>query len=694
MSEQQQGVSPASQGSLPRFVRTCRALRPVLGYIWGPIIGSIAIGTIANLNTTMTDTSLSKLYIIHLAQSFPVPVFSSLGILTLATLLVLIGSHSSSLAPLPPLSPHDRLYMLRRLQLRYEELLKQSLQGAVQLELSLASRPTGVQQAMSLALRLPEQADAPLPPHTSIVQAYTLAQQELLILGEPGSGKSTLLLELARYLVEQAFQDPTQPLPIFIPLSSWAQKRLPLQDWLIEQVAFLYDVHQDLSRQWLQAQHILPLLDGLDEMEESARPACIEAINAYHRGLLGHLRPLVVCSRADAYASASARQRLALHAAIIVQPLARGQVDAYLTTLGQPLAGLRATLKKNSLLQAIATTPLLLHVLMLTYYDTPIRRLPQKQARLRTQIWTNYVARMVARKGDEKCYPLHVTTTWLAWLAAQMRDRNQANFFLEDLQPDWLPKTQKLLYQWSVGILFGLGAVLFAELIWMLIYWVPFWFRGVAIFPIEGLLGTLPLALLEGVACGVFFGLRPIHLFETLTWSWATIRSRLLAGFFFGAGGSVLIMLPIGLKTKSSPKQLAERVSYAPNEGIRRSAKNGIHNGLVLAPFAGLFTGLFAFFHAEAYAGIGLALVLGLLQIVFSGLLYGAILGLISGLGAFFQHYILRFWLACSGIFPWRAVPFLEDATTRMLLQRVGGGYRFTHRLLLEYFANLTTKRS
>ena len=55
----------------------------------------------------------------------------------------------------------------------------------------------------------------------------------------------------------------------------------------------------------------------------------------------------------------------------------------------------------------------------------------------------------------------------------------------------------------------------------------------------------------------------------------------------------------------------------------------------------------------------------------------------------FLQHYTLRFWLARSGVFPWRVIPFLEDTTTRILLRRVGGGYQFTHRLLLDYFADL-----
>lgn len=53
------------------------------------------------------------------------------------------------------------------------------------------------------------------------------------------------------------------------------------------------------------------------------------------------------------------------------------------------------------------------------------------------------------------------------------------------------------------------------------------------------------------------------------------------------------------------------------------------------------------------------------------------------------RHYIIRWLLARSHRFPWRAQAFLDDATARILLQRVGGGYRFMHRLLLDYFADL-----
>jgi hypothetical protein len=290
------------------------------------------------------------------------------------------------------------------------------------MELGLASRPAAVQNAASFSLHLPDQPERLLPPGTSIVQAYELAQQELLILGEPEAGKSTLLLELAYHLVQQAEQDTSQPLPILLSLSSWAASQRPLSDWLCEQVTLFYDVPLRLSQQWIQAELVLPLLDGLDEIEQAARADCITAINVYHRD---HLRPLVVCSRTDEYDTAAMLGRLVLHTAVVVQPLSEEQVIIHLTAMGKPLTALRTAIRKNLLLQALTRTPLMLQILILAYHGISVRELPREEAQLRQQIWMDYVQRMVSRKGDVKLYPLYQTTEWLGWLAQQMRKHNQ-----------------------------------------------------------------------------------------------------------------------------------------------------------------------------------------------------------------------------------------------------------------------------
>ena len=52
------------------------------------------------------------------------------------------------------------------------------------------------------------------------------------------------------------------------------------------------------------------------------------------------------------------------------------------------------------------------------------------------------------------------------------------------------------------------------------------------------------------------------------------------------------------------------------------------------------------------------------------------------------RYYVIRGLLARHHTFPWRAQAFLDDATTRILLRRVGGGYGFIHRRLQDYFAD------
>jgi hypothetical protein len=69
------------------------------------------------------------------------------------------------------------------------------------------------------------------------------------------------------------------------------------------------------------------------------------------------------------------------------------------------------------------------------------------------------------------------------------------------------------------------------------------------------------------------------------------------------------------------------------------------------------------------------------------GLLASLGVGLQAGGGAFVKHAVLRFWLFRNGSMPWNYVRFLDYAADRVLLRKVGGGYVFLHRMLLEYFA-------
>jgi len=69
----------------------------------------------------------------------------------------------------------------------------------------------------------------------------------------------------------------------------------------------------------------------------------------------------------------------------------------------------------------------------------------------------------------------------------------------------------------------------------------------------------------------------------------------------------------------------------------------------------------------------------------------GLLTGLTFGGVAYIKHFLLRFFLWRLGCIPWKYVRFLEEVIGHILLQRVGGGYRFIHPLFLDYFASLGT---
>jgi len=351
----------------------------------------------------------------------------------------------------------NRTRMLGRLRHSYSELLEYSLQQIVRIELRLAGMPNAVQNATNRLVRLSQQGAQILPPSTSIMEVYETSERELLILGEPGAGKSTLLLHLAQMLVQLAEQEEAHPLPVVLRLSSWAAQKPALEDWMGEQLALTYDVSQKLSTRWVRNEQILPLLDGLDEMDAASRSACIAAINAYHREHL--LVPLVVCSRRIEYEDAASHQKLALQHAVLIQPLTLEQVYASLDQTDQPLDALRQTLQTNLALQELTTTPLTLGILMLTYSRTLVPTLSHEISTLQKQMWTDYVAHMTEQKGDTKHYSLQQTSSWLSWLARNLQKHYQTVFYMERVQLDWLPNNlQKRAFWLTMRVpLFLLG---------------------------------------------------------------------------------------------------------------------------------------------------------------------------------------------------------------------------------------------
>jgi hypothetical protein len=350
-----------------------------------------------------------------------------------------------TIAPAPPRwsrqerqERENRRRLLVRVRGEVESWLRGSLEGAALLVLGLDDRPAAVPDLWGMLVQEQGREVVEPVPSGEITGVFDRLDEELLILGAPGSGKTTLLLELARTLIGRAEVDEALPVPVVVPLASWAAERLPLTDWLAGEFALRYSIPRKLARAWVDEDYVLPLLDGLDEVAAEHRAACVASINAFREGRERALSSLVVCCRTAEY---EALPQLRLRGAVHIHPLDGGQVDAYLAAGGEQLVGLRTALRDDAELQELAATPLVLHLMILTYVAAPAGALPAAGTaeERRTQLLDAYIARMFTRRGVDRRYTPAQTIRWLAWLACGLMRQGRTDFYLDRLQPDWLP---------------------------------------------------------------------------------------------------------------------------------------------------------------------------------------------------------------------------------------------------------------
>jgi hypothetical protein len=602
--------------------------------------------------------------------------------------LVAFLERRNRLPELPPLLARPRPAKIRPAQLRNRQamlqlvhnfwvkgVLEQSLHGAVIIALGLQERAGAVERPWDMVLQAPEKPDRNLPPGTKIIDVFDEMSCALLILGEPGSGKTTMLLKLARDTIARAEQDPTRPIPVVFNLSSWAEKRQPLVEWLIVELNIKYNIPKKIARPWVEKDELLLLLDGLDEVKLECQAACVQAINEFRQE--HGLAPLVVCSRSADYAALTTR--LKLQGAVLLQPLTPEQIDRYLAGMGDELAAVHGALQHDPALQELAQSPLMLSIMTLAYRGASARDLATGTAEARRKhLFEAYLRQMFKRRSAKHAYSPEQTTRWLAYLAQQMIQRAQTVFLIERMQPDWqtVPRRQfavitRLIVGLGGGLIFGLGG---------------------------GLIFGLSVGLIVGLMGGLIVGLRnvgSIEPTEKLEWLWERARTGLIFGLIgglivglifglifgliVGLGLGLIFGLSVGLIFGLRPTKI-EMTTY-PNQGIWNSAKNAMMIMLIVGLMGGLSGGLICGLMGGLISGLKGGLIVGLMGGLSGGLSYGG--------AAVIQHYTLRFFLSRAGCLPWNLVRFLDYCSERIFLRKVGGGYIFVHRTLMEYFASL-----
>lgn len=631
----------------------------------------------------------------------------------------------------PPLSRREyrnRQALLNKVKTFWiQGVLNASLHDQVLIALGMDEYPGAIAPPWNLSVAHRHQPPKTLDGSVPVTQIFDEIGpgRTLLILGEPGAGKTTTLLQLAQALVERAEQDSGALLPVVLNLASWSgwcgktttqERGNGFADWIVDELSLKYQVPKKIGKPWVDRQQLLLLLDGLDEVYPAAQGACVEAINQFQQ-IYGP--EMIVCSRIQDYEALSVK--LSFQSAIFLRSLTAVQVRHYLDALTADLTGLRALIGQDGALQELARSPLMLNIMVLAYQGVTAQELPQTTtvAERRQQLFDLYIQRTLTRRIGPHPYPNDQTIHWLSWLAQQMQRQSQTVFLIERLQPGWLGSVyQSWVYRLGAALLAGLSVGLGYGLISQMSF-------GLLNLPYRGIPETMANKFIDGVIVGTVTGLcisvalmlvpTEIKTIETTKWSWRSASQGLLlwapVGLGMGWIGGALVeavhrslfRLPIqdllslfsghdamvgliagviyGLTSGLAATEIETQI--VPNQAIWISATSARWFGLI----GGLFGGL---------AGFGSGWLMGEpLNGLVSGLSIGVVIGIIGGGGlSCVKHGLLRFLLWRGRCLPWNCARFLNYASDRILLQKVGGGYIFIHRLLLEHFAALPKVRN
>lgn len=629
-----------------------------------------------------------------------------------------------------------------------EGVLRPSLYRNVLIELGMKANADTVNARLwSMVVQRPQTPSRKLPSSAGIGAVFEEMHRSLLILGEPGSGKTTTLLDLARVALLRAEGDPSEPIPAVFNLASWAERRLPLADWLCEELRNKYQIPPGIAQPWIMHDELMLLLDGLDQVQAAHQGDCVKAINAF---IDQHLVAIAVCCRASEYQALGAP--LSVRGAVTLQPLSVEQIQRFLAAAGLQKSPFGEELAQDPVLQQLAQSPLMLSIMTLAYRESPTgseaAQVMQPDDR-RKQIFDFYVAQMLARRTGGASYSPAQSEHWLACLAQGMVQHGQVQFLIENLQPTWLARRSDrrvyaVGYRVLGGLLFlavcvlagllsapvagnitlaqGLKSGIVAGVLFMLPYLVssflvsrvPRWLAvgltvgliALCTMPFSwsggfegGLVTSLVIALPASLAGVAFSANNAITPADRLNWSW----KKASYGLALGLVAALVVGLSMALldrATRAASDALTAGfivgAASVPILGLTRDMavrhttmpnqgiRQSMRNALLVATLVlAAVAGGWTIWGVAHRSSVTIGLGIGLMF----GLPIALAAGLAQGGIPCLQHLVLRLILFSRGTLPWNCSRFLDSAVERACLCRVGGGYIFIHSLLRDNFA-------
>lgn len=559
-----------------------------------------------------------------------------------------------------------------------------------------------------------------------------LRRRRLVILGGPGSGKTTLAVQLLLELLDS--RQPGEPVPVLVSLAGWnPTEERQLHTWLAARLVENYPwlracgpaVAEALARQG----HLVPVLDGLDELPKIRQPEVITALNKS----LTDTDQLVLTSRTREYTTAvtDAGDVLTSAAVIAPEPLTPAQAADYLTHCLPPEPGptwreLLHRLRTGTAghLAPVLATPLglwLLRTVYITPRTDPTPLLTPGPTPVQAELFDQLIPAVLTTRPasphhGEIFRPRHTwnpqdVRSWLTYLAHRLHHVGTRNLCWWHIARHTLtPRAVQLAAGLVVGLTFGLAAGLTFGLT----------------FGLAGLAGGLAFGPAVGLTFGLMFGPTarrwladaPAYANLQLKQRATLLARRMVVG--------LTVALAVGLTIGLTLELTAGLVI-----GLRIGLTAGLTSGLVIGLTGGLAIGLIGWMgipnrthwasrphptYTATRTLTVLQLCLALLTTVLvvgltgwlaarltggtpvglaagltTGLAGGLVGGLASGLaarragrlvirsGAWLSYVIATYQLAASGKLPLRLITFLDDAYRLGLLRTVGPAYQFRH---------------
>ncbi|MEU7140596.1 hypothetical protein ABZ942_14185 [Nocardia sp. NPDC046473] len=418
----------------------------------------------------------------------------------------------------------------------------------------------------------------------------------MVLLGEPGAGKTVAathlvlgLLDTRRDLADARRAE--EPVPVRFNAAGWDGTE-DFSQWLITRLGYDYRLRPPIARALIEAGLILPVLDGLDEMdpEHTDDPKARAALDRLNETPWKH-RPVVVVCRTSEFEELTRRGRdNGLHGAttLSLKAFAPNQIQDYLRTYQQSIGATAPAWdavtsdlvdqRDGPLAQALQTPWILALAANALHHDpdTTAQLLDCADAdAVRDLLFAAQIPAAIAgtdRTGPYRDYTSDTVRKWLLSLARCLdhrRDtgRNGTAIRLDQIWEIAGTTRTRLLHGLASGLAVGLASGLTFGLAF-----------GLASGITGGLVGGLTFGLAFGLAVGFISGLEMDDSAERVVWG-VPGRSRWRGGLAVGLAVGLLGALMIGLLG-------------ALMVGLMGGLMSPLRSGLVAGPAVGLAMGL------------------------------------------------------------------------------------------------------